>query len=156
MRPKVTRSMLSTRLEQEIALSVGLPPPSQNRTLLPMQLTSQTKLLQSVSRGEEQHPPFRGSLRLSVAFHGDRVFTFSSLLAVFASKQAVLITRGLMRVQGSAFTSAIFQRSGAGPAFESAVEGTEFGVAEKKSHLCKRVFPFLEIVYCESPSGFVR
>src|SRR5262245_34105316 len=83
MRPKVTRSMLSTRLEQEIALSVGLPPPSQNRTLLPMQLTSQTKLLQSVSRGEEQHPPFRGSLRLRlrIAFYGDRVFTFSSLLA---------------------------------------------------------------------------
>src|SRR5262249_49160009 len=76
MRPKVTRSMLSTRLEQEIALSVASPPPSQNRTLLPMQLTSQTKLPQSVSRGEEQHPPFRGSLRLRVAFYGDRVFYF--------------------------------------------------------------------------------
>src|SRR5215475_2102176 len=102
MRPKVTRSMLSTRLEQEIALSVGLPPPSQNRTLLPMRLTSQTKPLQSVSRGEEQHPPFRGSLRLKVAFHGDRVLTFSLLLAfpriVMLASKGALITRGLMRV----------------------------------------------------------
>src|SRR5262245_46601209 len=103
MRRKVTRSMLSTRLERETVLSVASPPPSQNRPLLPMQLTSQTKLLQSVSRGEEQHPPFRESLRLRVAFHGDRVFTFSSLLAfsrivMFASNRVVLITRGLMRV----------------------------------------------------------
>src|SRR5262249_24865169 len=100
MRPKVTRSMLSTRLGLETASFVASLPPSQNRTRLPMQLTSRTKLLQSVSGGEEQHPPFRGSLRLRAAFHGDRVFTFSSLLAfprivVFASKRAVLITRGL-------------------------------------------------------------
>src|SRR5215475_3025527 len=81
MRPRVTRSMLSTRLGLETASLVALPPPSQNRTLLPMQLTSQTKLLQLVSRGEEQHPPFRGSLRLRAVFHGNRVFTFSSLLA---------------------------------------------------------------------------
>src|SRR5262249_22003181 len=134
MRPKVTRSMLSTRLERETVLSVASPPPSQNRTLLPMQLASQTKRLQSVSRDVEQHLPFRGSLRLRVAFHGDRVFTFSSLLAfprivIFASRRVVLIRRDLMRVGSSVFPSAVVKRSRAGPAFESAVEGTEFGVA---------------------------
>src|SRR5262249_14774986 len=90
MRPRVTRSMLSTRLEQEIALSVASPLPSQNRTLLPMPLTSQTKLLRSVSRGEEQHPPFRGSLRLRIAFHGDRVpFLAFPRIVMLASKRGM-------------------------------------------------------------------
>src|SRR5262249_53581573 len=86
--------MLSTRLGLETASLVASPPPSQNRTRLPMQSTSQTKLLQSVSRDEEQHPPFRGSLRLRIAFHGNRVFIFLSRLAfprivMLASKRGI-------------------------------------------------------------------
>src|SRR6266850_1787398 len=68
--------MLSIRLEQETVLSVASRQPSQNRTLFPTQLTSQTRPPPLASRGEEQHPLFRWSPRLRVVVLGDRVFTF--------------------------------------------------------------------------------
>src|SRR6266536_37476 len=57
--------MPSTRPGQETVLSAASPQPSQNRTLFPTQLTSQIRPPPSASRGEEQHPLFRQSLRLA-------------------------------------------------------------------------------------------